>query len=350
MLYFGVDEQAALEKWAKEKDDLIAGRVPRARQDGNSQELHNLCNQFLNTKRRLLEAGELSPHSWKDYERVCKSLTAAFGRERLLTDILPEDFETLRATWAAKWGPVRLGNEINRVRVVFNYGFKSGLLAQPMRFGEGFNRPSRKTLRLARAEKGIRMFEADELRRIIKAAAQPMKAMILLGANCGFGNADVGRLPLDALDLAGGWIGFARGKTGIMRRCPLWPETVKALREWLKARPAAADPADDQLVFTTAKGGSWFKSTSDNPVSKEMRKLLDRLKINGHRNFYSLRHGFETIAGASRDQVAVGFIMGHADNSMSAEYRERIDDDRLQAVVEHVRAWLFGKTRKTKAS
>jgi hypothetical protein len=33
--------------------------------------------------------------------------------------------------------------------------------------------------------------------------------------------------------------------------------------------------------------------------------------------------------------------MGHADHSMASYYRERISDDRLQAVTDHVRAWLL---------
>jgi serine phosphatase RsbU (regulator of sigma subunit) len=43
-----------------------------------------------------------------------------------------------------------------------------------------------------------------------------------------------------------------------------------------------------------------------------MRKLLDSVGINGHRNLYALRHTFETIGGQAKDQVAVDYIMGHA--------------------------------------
>ena len=82
---------------------------------------------------------------------------------------------------------------------------------------------------------------------------------------------------------------------------------------------------------------------SDNPVSKEVRKLLNKLGIKRKGvSFYSLRHVFETIGGECRDQVAVDAVMGHADESMSARYREHIGDDRLQAVVNVVRGWLFG--------
>ena len=58
-------------------------------------------------------------------------------------------------------------------------------------------------------------------------------------------------------------------------------------------------------------------------------------------NFYALRHTFETIAGESRDQVAVDAIMGHSREDMASVYRERIGDDRLRAVAEHVRQWLL---------
>jgi integrase len=59
--------------------------------------------------------------------------------------------------------------------------------------------------------------------------------------------------------------------------------------------------------------------------------------------FYALRHTFQTVAEGARDLVAVQAIMGHAPSSsdMSAVYRERVDDDRLRAVVDHVRRWLW---------
>jgi integrase len=171
--------------------------------------------------------------------------------------------------------------------------------------------------------------------------------MILLGVNCGFGNADCGTLPLSALGLERGWIDFPRPKTGIGRRCPLWPETVAAIREALAERPVPADKADAGLVFLLSAGRRWVrvteKSRNDN-VSIHFTNLLKSLGV--HRDgvgFYTLRHVFRTVADAARDPVAIDLIMGHADPSMGGHYRERVEDSRLQAVAEHVRAWLFGE-------
>jgi integrase len=167
--------------------------------------------------------------------------------------------------------------------------------------------------------------------------------MVLLGINAGYGNADCGTLELRHLDLERGWVNYPRPKTGAQRRCPLWPETVAAIREVLAQRPAPKDAANAGLVFITSRGGSWHKKIEDNPVSKEMRKLLDRLGINGKRNFYALRHTLETIGGEAKDQVAVDHIMGHAREDMATVYRERISDERLRAVAEHIRTWLFAE-------
>jgi integrase len=260
-----------------------------------------------------------------------------------------------------RWGPVRLGNAITRVKSVFKYGLDNGLIEKPVRYGGEFKKPDKAVLRRHRAANGEKMLEADELRAMVQGALvvgetgpelvradTQLKAMILLGVNAGFGNHDCATLPLSALDLDAGWVDFPRPKTGIARRCPLWPETVAALGEALAGRPAPKDKADADLVFLMPSGRRWVrvtdKSRTDN-VSVHFTNLVQMLGI--HRDsigFYTLRHVFRTVADAARDPVAIDLIMGHTDPTMGGHYRERVEDSRLRAVVEHVRSWLFGKT------
>jgi integrase len=135
--------------------------------------------------------------------------------------------------------------------------------------------------------------------------------MVLLGLNAGLSNADVGRLPRDALDLDGGWLTFPRPKTGIARRAALWPETVAAVRAALAKGPDPNDPGDAGLAFITKHGTAWDKDTRAHRVSAEFAKLLRKVGINGGRKFYSLRHTYRTAADGAKDQPAAGLTMGH---------------------------------------
>jgi integrase len=152
----------------------------------------------------------------------------------------------------------------------------------------------------------------------------------------------VGTLSLSAINLDTGWLDFPRPKTGMPRRCPLWPETIAAVRASLAARVQPKKEDHSGLVFITSKGGKWHTGTNDSPLSHEVWKLLKALGINGHRNFYALRHTFRTMADGAKDQPAADFIMGHEVQHMSSVYREGIDDARLKAVSDYVRAWLYG--------
>ena len=89
--------------------------------------------------------------------------------------------------------------------------------------------------------------------------------MVLVGINCGFGNSDCATLPKSALDLKGGWVNFPRGKTGVNRRCPLWPETVAAIRQALEARPTPKSSQDRGLVFLTPTGLRWVATAVSEP-------------------------------------------------------------------------------------
>jgi len=125
---------------------------------------------------------------------------------------------------------VALGNEINRVRILFKYAYDAGLIDHPIRYGASFKRPSRKVIRIARAKAGPRMFEANELRAILDAAPMSLKAMVFLGVNCGYGNADCASVPIKAMDLKAGWIHFPRPRQALTA-------TVRSgLRRWPPCR------------------------------------------------------------------------------------------------------------------
>ncbi len=356
MHFFGVwaDHEKALETWLKDKDALLAGMPRPSRSSPGAQHsgtMRDLVNSFLTAKRRLVDSGELSEHTWRSYDAVCAELIQAFGRQRSIATLTPNDFDSLRASWASRWGLVRLGAEITRARTVFIFAWKNHLIELPVRFGDGFRGPSKKSIRIERAAKGPVMFTAAELRSMIDGATQPIKAMLLLAINAGLGNNDVAQLPLypasknvpAAIDFEGAWLHYPRPKTGIMRRCPLWPETMAALQEWLELRPEPKTEAVANLLFLTVRGDGWASNLKDRAITHETRKLLDKLKITGKRNFYAIRHTFETIGGNSRDQVAVDAIMGHDNGSMANVYREKIEDERLVEVTDYVREWLFHK-------
>jgi integrase len=167
--------------------------------------------------------------------------------------------------------------------------------------------------------------------------------MILLGVNSGFGGADCGRLPIAAIDFDEGIIDFPRPKTGVERRCPLWPETVKALREVLANRPNPCGEEAAALVFLTQRGASWYKDSTAQPLSRLFGLLLRKAGVNGRHRLgqYTLRHNCQTIGDEARDPLAVNCILGHEVPHTSSLYREGISDTRLRAVTDHIRVWLF---------
>ena len=338
--------EAALNLWLDQKDELLAGRKPRPKSDGLT--VLDLSTAFLAAKQLQQEAGEITTLTWKDYRATCKWIVAYFGQSRSAADLQPDDFGGFRAELTKGRGLVALGNEIRRTRGAFKYAYDAGLLAAPVRFGPMFKQPSSKALKRLRAQQrsegGGKDFTAAEILKLLRFATPQLKAMILLGVNCGFGNTDCGRLPLSAVDLENGWISFPRPKTGAPRRCPLWSETKKALRTVLADRRTPKDPQHAELVFVTVYCKSFAKSHGCQPISRAFKKLADDCGLGrDRRNFYSLRHVFRTIAGGAKDVEATRHIMGHDESFVEDSYIERIDDSRLLAVANHVHAWLYAK-------
>lgn len=327
--------------WLDQKDELLAGRTPRVPGDGLS--VMDACNRFLTHKKHHRETGELSDRSFEEYHKTCVRIIRVFGKNRLVVDLTSEDFADLRADIAKTNGLIRIGNEIQRTRSLFKFCYDEGLIDRPMRYGQSFAKPSQKSLRMARANKGPQMFTPEQIRSILDVATVNVKGMVLLAINGALGNTDVAELPTNLVDFAAGWLVYPRIKTGIDRKIPLWGETIAALREVLAERKPARNPDDERLLFIGKRGESYVGNHRGYRVHQEFARVLKLAGIEG-RTFYDLRKTFQTVAESSKDLSAVQAIMGHSPpaNDMAAVYRQRVDDARLRAVVAVVRKWLFG--------
>lgn len=365
--YFGPWEnpQEALENYLKVKDYLHDGLTPPPPAEDEEKTIGFLCNEFLTSKFRKMESGSLTRRSFLDYKRTTDMIVAEFGKHRRVDDLRQEDFARYRVKLSRKLGVTSLGNEINRIRILFRYACEErDIVDKPLvkLVGKDFVKPEKKFINLYKSNQklkhGERMLEAHQIRQLLDAADPTMRCMILLGVNCGLGQSDIAGLRKHHLNLTSGWLDYPRPKTGVDRECSLWPETVAALRAAIATRPNPKDKEDNDRVFLTHHGNPWVRYSLEYQNEKGeakggafldsvARKFIDLLKDAGfHRRrlgFYTLRHVTETIGSEVKDQIALDRIMGHSDSSMGSNYRERIGRERIKAVADHIHSWLFDK-------
>lgn len=96
-----------------------------------------------------------------------------------------------------------IAKRVTQVKMVFSFAYANELIDKPIRFGQQFNQPSLKSMRIHRARKqekhGLRILEAAEIRQLIEVASPQLKAMILLACNGALGNTDCANLPQSAI-------------------------------------------------------------------------------------------------------------------------------------------------------
>lgn len=329
--YFGRwdDPEAALRRY-EESLRITPEVLP-----GLSVEL--ACNTFLTAQKRRVAEGTLSNRTYLDLVRTCKRFADCCGRTRLLESLRPADFLHYKNSYARTNNLVSVGNEITRVKTMLNWLLKSKHI-QAIDVGPDFRKPPAKAARKHKRERGLKLFTAEQIRGILDESGVRMRAMILLGINCGFHNNDIETLPLAALQSAveSGIIEHARQKTEIERMCPFWPETVEAIENWLAIRP----DSESDRAFLLPNGKPFCPVNVD--VAKRFRSVRDLAGVRDG-GFSWLRKTFATYASECADQVAVDFIMGHVDANISGVYRQLVRTGRLQKPVDVVRAWLYAK-------
>jgi integrase len=309
-VYFGRDPDAALKRYLREKDYLIAGLpVP---EECNTLTVRRLCNEFLATKETRTDAGQLTRRTFGELLAICKTLADAFG-DRAVSTLGPRDFEKLRASLATG-SPVILKNKLIRVRSVFKFADENGLVERPVTFGTGLDLPTKPELRRHRGKQPKPLFTAEEVRAFLDASEGQTRAFILLGINAGLYASDLAEMR--HRNIEGDWLDYPRPKSGIARRVWLWSETIAAI----KAASEAGKPGE--LVFTTKTGLPLLVQTKEGGRVDKVANAFARLKrtmgfSRECAGFKNLRHTLRTVVDAAGDQPAAGLMMGHTDASIA---------------------------------
>ena len=336
-----------MEEYIRQKDYLIAGvPIPSA----TALTVRQLCNRFLHSKETRRETGEISERTYTALLSTCKHLASHFG-DRAVFTLQPHDFERYRGKLATK-SPVVLKNKMIRVRSVFKYAIDNRMIDRAVDFGSSFALPEKSDLRKHRAKQQKPIFSADEIRTFLNGRPEPedpatflkgaddyLKAWILLGINCGLYAVDLSGLLHRHIE--GEFLEYARAKTGIIRRCWLWPETRAAIAV------VSTEPKLHKNVFLNNRDRPLVTETKNegriDAVANRFANLKNRLKYNRESSgFKNFRHTYRTVVDEAGDQPAILLTMGHADSGISDYYRHGISDERLIKVSQFVRHWLFG--------
>lgn len=331
--------------------------------------LRDLCEQFLAERQRDVEANKLDARSFAAYHHAFTLMLRTLNPNLPVRNLRPADFSLLHDALCLGASPNVSTGRIGRIRSLFNWGAEMGHIDRTPHYGRSFKKPKAWEIRAARANRGRQHFEAAEIRALLNAASPQLKAMILLGINCGFGNTDLAMLTRSVVNLDTGFVCFPRPKTGVWRRAALWPETIEQLRLVERIRPAPINPADADLVFITRHGRPWVRCSELRPsktrkfsvgtcdsICQEFEKLRAELgikdqtaKSKGGLAFYALRRTFRTVAERTLEERAIRTIMGHsaAGRDIAEHYLKGPEEECLQRVAACVRNWLFGTATAT---
>ena len=347
------DPQAALKKWNKEKDYLLAGVEPPRKIDGMT--LGQLCDKHMADCEDRIAVGKLAQWTKKDYSLARRQIDSAGIADVPLKALGPQHFTELQK--AIDKSGLRLRtqkNAVNSIMTILNWGVSTEYLEALPNTGPRFGSPTSTAIEVEQEEQGvIRFFDREILVKALKMADARMKVVILLGINCAFYPQDTESITLDHfnLDHAVPHVDFRRVKTGRPRRAALWPETVKAIEQYLATREPE-DPSERTLLLNQY-GRRYTKKSAGKSTSRLFDDLIRTAgKKPAGASLGSLRHTCATIMDLAHDQPMVDLVMGHVpggqQNTRKVNLQRRIysqmnvgELDRLNAVAEVVRKWLY---------
>lgn len=375
--------ERALADWRAREPGIRSGldRLHRDSVAPGALTASELMQQFLSAKLAQLKGDDLSAATYADYAKELPQFVNFIGSGAEVARLKPADFARYNQdVLIAKrqCGRHARARVIRYIRAMFNWASSAGHLPK-INFGPGFQPPDtskaalrRERVRLGQRDYSDRIATGEEIDKLLARARPLLRAMILLGVNCGLGPADIGRMRWYHVDLVNRKIVMPRGKTGAERPLYLWRRTVAALervRTLKHCRLAIQKGGENALVFLTRMGRPVYeegeklvrhKSRDGNSPSKAKKEMVRRNSISitfgrmvrelglDGLTFYRLRHTFKTLGKKARDPEALNLMMGHVDRSIGRIYdHEEIGFARCRRVAKVVYRRLWPRSTGT---
>ncbi len=285
------------------------------------------ADDFLTSwlNRKELEAGEKT-HA--KYSSVVEQFRAFLGSKakRDVSNITAADFTKFRDSLAKTVTPGTVNVALKIIRSAFAQARRDGLV--------DVNEAERVTLLKRRDRFERRPFTLDELKRILEAADEEWRGMIMFGLYTGQRLGDIASLTWQNIDLPRAELRLVTGKTGRRQIVPL----AKPLLRYVEALPSSDKP-DAPLfprTYATAErhkhagnlsnqfynvlvtaGLAVKKSHKANPERKGRSAKREQNEV----SFHSLRHTATSLlknAGVG-EAIAMEFV-GHDSKSVSRNY------------------------------
>ena len=335
--YFGKDKQVALERYLEQASLLHHNNSFITKKKNTAITLKTLSELYLQHQLLKVQNGEMTARHHADQNNCLNKFVNTIGRFVKIMDISTLDLQKYRRQINKNYSSQRMNLNISIMKAMFHWAKKNEIVD---------NIPNIDIISRGKTEHQQRyIFSPEQIQKLIELGDIQMKAMIWLGLNCGFGCTDCAQLQWENIDFENNRVIFPRGKTGIMRELPLWPETLDAIKN-------IPHHQDDNLVFHTKHGRPMIsekysrienseKYSSTNMVTTKFSRLIKKAGIHVPKGtgFYSLRRAAATIAARSGDPFAVQRLLGHADLKMATRYVQDVSKQ-MDEVINKTREFI----------
>jgi integrase len=340
MYYFGSAKKEALQKYLDQSTYLHGHQddVQQPQPTEDQMTLRQLCDMYLQYQYSKVQANALTARHHNDQIQSLNKMMICLGYNRTIKAISTLDLQNYKRKLQNNYGSTcRLNLHISIMKALFHWAKKCEILK---------NIPNIDAVSRGKiVHKDRFIFDARQISKLLAAADIKMRAMIWLGLNCGFGCTDCAELMWTDVDIANGRVKLPRGKTGVFRDLPLWPETVAAIEKV---------PRKGKLVFYTSRGNPYIqtllksdgsgnrKYTTLNAITTMFSRLIKKLgfEVPKGTGFYSLRRAAATFAARSGDPFAVQRLLGHVDLQMATRYVQDVSAQ-TDRVIENSRKYII---------